>query len=486
MNAMLKALIHHATYCGDKIAFSDEQSDISYQQLLFRVRDVARRLVYLDPHCVALRANNGIDWVVTDLAAMWAGIPIVPVPMFFSEQQTRHLLSESGADVLIGEWHQWHPLFLGQIDSLQVWRLQQPSEQKLLRHTSKVTFTSGSTGKPKGVCLSSQQLVSISTTLAETIAKNVRCDKHLVLLPLSTLLENIAGVYVPILLGATSVVLSGKSVGLTGSSQFDAVQFSLALSQYLPNTMILTPALLLALIEAVQVAPKIAKNLKFVAVGGARVSPSLLEQAHRLGIPAYEGYGLSENASVVSLNTPSKYKSGTSGKPLPHLNVKVSEDGEILVSGNTALGYVNQPFESHWLATGDLGYIDDEGFLVISGRKKNQIISAYGRNISPEWLESEAQAFRELSAMVIVGEGQHTLTAIVESGDIKQVAASLRQFNAAFPDYARIGRVIIAPALRSVPGFYTSNGRPIRLQFEHWARNSAQSEPCHITTQLIE
>ncbi len=486
MNGVLQSLVYHATHSPDSIAFVDDDNEVTYQQLWLQVRETAEQLLEMSPKCIAFRAENSIDWVITDLAAMYAGIPIVPVPMFFTQQQVNHALTESGADVLIGDWQQWHPVLIGEMERLLLWKLPYPSVQELLPNTCKITFTSGSTGQPKGVCLSSDQIAKISRTLADTIATDVTCDKHMVLLPLSTLLENITGIYVPILLGAESVVLSGKSVGLTGSSHFDASQFALVLTQHLPATMVLTPALLMALVGVAKFMPVVTKNLKFVAIGGARVSPQLIELAHHLNIPAYEGYGLSENASVVSLNTPSENKAGTSGKPLSHVNVKIASDGEIWVSGNIALGYVNAPFEQEWLATGDLGHLDDDGFLIISGRKKNQIITAFGRNISPEWIESEAQAFTELLGMVVLGEGDKTLTAVLESQDIEQVTESLRKLNSTLPDYAHIGRVIIAPELRTVSGLYTSNGRPIRAQFEARFGNKSQSESCTITTKFIE
>ncbi|MBO0246669.1 AMP-binding protein, partial [Vibrio sp. Vb0592] len=84
--------------------------------------------------------------------------------------------------------------------------------------------------------------------------------------------------------------------------------------------------------------------LKFVAVGGARVSSQLINTAHALNIPAFEGYGLSEGGSDVCLNTPDTFKAGTCGKPLPHTQIRIAEDGELLVKGNVALGYLNEPF----------------------------------------------------------------------------------------------------------------------------------------------
>ncbi len=494
---IVESLIRHSIETPNKIAFIGGNEEISYQNLLIRVRGLAEYLVEHSPKCIALRAENSLDWVIADLAALYADIPNVPVPLFFTPEQVEHIVTESGADLLLGNWDAWiqntsadvnslDAKMVGEVENLSVWKRIVESEKPLLPHTGKITFTSGSTGHPKGVCLSQNQLSKVSRSLADTIATEAKCEKHLVLLPLSTLLENITGIYVPIILGATSVVLNGAEVGLNGSSNFDPSQFALALAKYLPNSLVLTPALLMALIEVVKAMPILARNLEFVAVGGARVSPQLLEMAHSLGIPAFEGYGLSENASVVSLNTPSAYKAGTSGKPLPHIDVKVSNDGEIYVSGCVALGYIDQLFEQGWYATGDLGHLDEDGFLVINGRKKNQIITAFGRNISPEWVESEAQAFRALHGMVLVGDGEKSLSAITANSNVEEVTAALKQLNQRLPDYARIRTLITAQGLSSLAGFYTSNGRPIRSKFEQWMLSKTEQNDGRIITPINE
>ncbi|EPE2648592.1 AMP-binding protein [Vibrio fluvialis] len=490
MNKILQALVQRAEQTPDATAFTgysertQQMESISYLSLLVRVREAADQLSRLAAHCIALRAENSLDWVIADLAAMQAQIPSVPVPMFFSDAQVAHTLEQSGADVLIGEWHSWQPELLGQIEGLPLWRNEHAHGAHWLPGSSKITFTSGSTGQPKGVCLSDEQLALVSAALADSIATETCCEKHLILLPLSTLLENITGVYVPLLLGATSVVVPGQAVGLSGSSQFNPNQFAVALSQYQPNSLVLTPALLMALIHIVTLNPMLSRSLKFVAVGGARVTPALLQKAQSLGIPAFEGYGLSECASVVSLNTPSAQKPGTSGRVLPHVEVKIAQDGEVLVRGNVALGYIGEPFAQPWLATGDLGELDEQGFLTINGRKKNQIITAYGRNISPEWLESEAQLLPALQSMVVVGEGQSSLTALVDGNQPEIVVQSIHKLNNTLPDYARIGKVVTVAGLKQQPGLFTSNGRPVRQQFENWLATLPENDNKIVTTQL--
>lgn len=489
MNQIITTLIQRAQHTPDDTAFSgsrhglQQQSRLSYSQLLTRVQQAAELLQAWSVNCIALRADNSLDWVIIDLAAMYARIPIVPVPMFFSQAQVEHTLQQSGADLLVGEWLESHGIADDRIEGFDVWRLSSGLPQ-WLPDSSKITFTSGSTGQPKGVCLGQKQLIEVSCALAAAIQADVCCKTHLIMLPLSTLLENITGVYVPILLGANSVVLSGSEVGLSGSSQFDARQFAAALEQYQPNSLVLTPALLMALIQVATLQPALTRSLTFVAVGGARVSAPLLQRAQACGIPAFEGYGLSECASVVSVNTPSHSKPGTSGRVLPHVEVRIADDGEVLVRGNLALGYIGEPFGHSWLATGDLGALDQDGFLIISGRKKNQIITAFGRNVSPEWIESEAQAMPALMGMIVVGEGQYGLTAVLD-GDISDaIMGSMTRLNQHLPDYARITRLVTAPGLKHRAGLFTSNGRPVRQRLEQWLNQLDEQVPGIVFTAV--
>lgn len=344
----------------------------------------------------------------------------------------------------------------------RVGRQEHPSE--ILPGTAKITFTSGSSGTPKGVCLSSEHLDEVTLQLADVIEQQTRVEKHLVMLPLSTLLENVTGIYVPLWLGKTTVVLPGKEVGLVGASHLDAGLFARVLQQQQPHSLVLTPAILQLLLHIVSLSPQLSSSLEFVAVGGARVSASLIDQAENLGIPVYEGYGLSECGSVVSLNTPNHFKAGTSGRALEHLNVRVNESQELEVSGSKALGYLGEPFTEQWLPTGDLAAIDEQGFITILGRRKNILITSFGRNISPEWLESEAQVYPSLAQMLVVGEGQAHLRAWICHPALDAVVEAVTQFNHKLPDYAQIGEVVVLSQWPTHLGWFTANGRPIRQQ----------------------
>jgi len=209
-------------------------------------------------------------------------------------------------------------------------------------------------------------------------------------------------------------------------------------------------------------------SLAFVAVGGSKVSESLLLEAHALGIPAFEGYGLSECASVVSVNVPGDARPGSCGRPLHHLEV-VLEDGEILVRGNAMLGYVGEPasWEGDTVRTGDLGFLDDDGYLFINGRRKNLLISSYGRNINPEWVESELLAQAPLAECVVFGDAQPYCVALLSPRNAdtndRTIQQAIDRCNSSLPDYARIRRWHrLEQPLSACGDLMTENGRPKR------------------------
>lgn len=416
---------------------------IGYEELLQRAERLALALIRHEAKRVALYMDNGIDWIVSDLACQLADLLLVPLPLFFSEEQIQHALASAGIDTVIADRDirtiipNALPLSGGK------YRLHPPSVVPLPDNTQKITFTSGTTGTPKGVCLSSRQQLTLAESLASVI--NIPSPRHLCVLPLSTLLENLAGVYTPLITGGTVIVPPLFEVGISGSSGLAVEQMLSCIDQYQPDSLILVPELLNALVLAANAGWQPPETLQFVAVGGGKVSPERIRAARRFGIPAYEGYGLSENASVVSLNVPNADRVGSVGKPLPHVNVQV-KDNELVVSGNAFLGYIEQPesWGADILHTGDTGYIDNDGFVHVNGRIKNQIISSFGRNISPEWVESELLAGPLLQQAVIVGDNRPYCVALFYPRDPavsdEQIEKWLRNVNQDLPDYARIVR----------------------------------------------
>jgi len=336
-----------------------------------------------------------------------------------------------------------------------------------------LNYTSGTTGQPKGVCLDLATQLAVAGSLVEASASR-DVQRHLCILPLATLLENIAGVYAPLLAGARVELMPMAQIGLTGASGFDLARFLEALQAVQPNSLILLPQLLLALVSAAERKLPVPGSLRFVAVGGGRVSAQLLERADALALPIFEGYGLSECASVVCLNTPEQRRIGSTGKPLGHLQVTLAADGEVLVKGARMLGYLGEPApQGEWLSTGDLGHFE-QGFLVLHGRKKHQFITAYGRNVNPEWVESELVQQLPIAQAWLHGEALPANVAVLvarfPNTPDAQLQAAVDAVNAGLPDYARVHHWLRADAPFSASNeLATSNGRLRRAAlFTHY------------------
>ncbi len=479
MSSLLNQLELYAQSQAEKLAVIGDDKSYTWNELYHTVLDVSQQISKGHYRVIALYADNSPDWVVIDLACQLAKTTLLPLPAFFSKQQLEHAISESGAIAVIHQKNDRissllnlnkHEDFclgfvLTAIDSNQI---------ELPKKTTKITFTSGSTGMPKGVCLSDEQQFRVAQSLLQST--ELLAPRHLSILPFSTLLENIGGIYSPLLAGGSIIALSQTSLGFNGSNGFDLNTLLSVISEYKPESLILLPELLMALIAAISKGWQAPSSLHFIAVGGSKVSVDLLQQARKCGLPVYEGYGLSECASVVSVNSPSNIRLGSVGKVLPHLNVNIEND-EIVVSGNAFLGYVNQPdsWNKDKVYTGDLGYFDDDHFLYINGRRKNLLISSFGRNINPEWLESELLSSGLLQQVVVLGDAKPYCMALVSPRDRETSNETIQTWidsiNSDLPNYARIEKWLrLTEPMTFDDLLITSNGRPIRENIlEHYS-----------------
>lgn len=470
---LFESLRQFAHQTPDKLALRDRQQALSYRELAERVDTLATRLQVAGVQRLALALDNGVPWAVLDLACARAGIVTIPVPGFFSREQQQWLLASSSADALViaptlsplwqAEGSEWQPQ---QLEDYLLLRREVVNPAPLPAGTAKITYTSGTTGQPKGVCLSLAHLEAVCHSLAERVAP-ANIHQHLTLLPLTTLLENLTGLYVPLLTGASTTLPSLQEVGFSGSSQLDPQKLAQLLMRETPHSLVLVPELLRLLCALLGQLPVLADHLRnalrFVAVGGGKVAPALLSRVRALGLPVHEGYGLSECGSVVALNAPDDSRAGCVGRPLPHCQVVIADDGEVLVAGSAMLGYLGEAPLDGLVATGDLGHLDDDGYLCITGRKKNVQITAFGRNFSPEWIEAEAESEPVIARCVIFGDGLPRNVALLQPlpGMEAALPAHIAALNSRLPDYARIIHWFIAP-LTVESGLLTPNGRPRR------------------------
>ena len=465
-DALRSTLVRH----GARPALRGEGEEISYARLLEAIVERRGVLEAVGARRVALALDNGPQWALWDLALLAGGQVCVPLPGFFSPTQQMHVLDSAGIDTLIVDPAAASAtLFAGFVPVAPgILQRTPPQLPALPAGTAKITYTSGSTGQPKGVCLSAAAQLAVAHSVAQ-IGEGGAVERHLGVLPLATLLENIAGLYAGLLAGARVELLPMRTIGFSGGGGFDSARFLQTLHAHRPHSLILLPQMLLALVGAAEQDHALPAGLRFVAVGGGQVSPRLLQRAEALGLPVYEGYGLSECASVVCLNTPSARRIGTVGRPLPHAGVRIGDDGEVQVRGARMLGYLGEapPADAlavdAWLGTGDLGHFDD-GFLVLHGRKKHQFITAYGRNVNPEWVEAELVQQGAIAQAWVHGEARPENLAVLvprraQCSDA-ELEAAVAAANAGLPDYARAHRWLRAEApFTPANGLLTANGR---------------------------
>ena len=447
--------------------------------LLKKISKVSEALLKRkDPKApVGILADNSLEWIAIDLATQEIGVTLIPLPSFFTPSQWLHAIKSSGMqaifcpqeDIVRNLGFIFQNDYVGELklfESMSV--LSGIVDQPNLVEVQKITYTSGTTSEPKGVCLSTDQQWSVAQTIEEAL-RSLEIKMHLNVLPLSVLLENIAGVYTALTCGAENICVPLSEVGLHGSSHFDADACIAAIEKYQAESIILLPQMLQAIVtRSTKQDPRL-KSLKFVAVGGGKTPVALIKTAKSMGMPVYEGYGLSECASVLALNTPEHERIGSVGKVLSNRSIRVSKDGEIEVKNDHLPHYLEKSDEleassDEWLATGDLGHLDDDGFLYLDGRKKNVLITSFGRNISPEWPESLLLGSGLFRQAMVIGDGQAQLGALLVTAkdglSDEVIQAGITSANQALPDYAQIKHWLLADEpFTPINGLATANGR---------------------------
>ena len=492
-NTILQKILAVADTQPTRIAVSDGDQQITYSELCKSLATFRDRLGSLNIQRLGIYLDNSFNWVKSDLAAMGLCIPVIPVPHFFSLSQKLHLVENSEIDALIAPINfdrSWCLRFdqVTVIDqSLAIYR-RTPQGQghrvavssELPNETAKITYTSGSTGMPKGVCLSARLLCDTTHALSQELA-SLDIKTHLSVLPYSTLLENIAGLYLPMSLGARVYCISSEKLGIQASLQVDAQAFAITYQSVQPQSMIVTPQILQLLCHLIMIEAIDVSALKFVAVGGSHCSNLLLKRASDLGLPVYQGYGLSECGSVISLSTPQANHLGAVGKPLGHVDVSCDSYGNITVAGNQFGRYLKDEggFPSE-IKTGDVGEFSASGFLTINGRSNNMIVLSTGRNISPEWVESELTQQNEIAQCMVYGDRSHHLSALIvppaERFNHSAIAQAIKLTNLRLPAYAHVKQWSLVTPFTNDNSLLTSNGKLVRKQILAAHRSATETE----------
>src|ERR1700694_4641841 len=480
MRQLFDSMKRHASEAGGLTAVSDGQGRLSRRELFARVVGLAADLKS-QPRTIGICAPNGLAWVIAQLACAFAGKTVVPLPSFFSPAQLGHVVRDASVEFILAS-EQTKALALQSgvpANAIDVDRTG-AGLPEMIDGFAQIIYTSGSTGQPKGVRHQSGQIACAAAALASATGATAT-DSYLSVLPLPLLLETICSIFIPALLGAYVHFDTGlaEQVG-----RGDATGIAKAFEAHRPTASVLVPQLLkhwVAELQAVdQAAPS---SLRFVAVGGAPVPNQVANVAWSLGIPVHEGYGLSECCSVVTVNPPGERRSGTVGRPLNGLSVSI-DNGEIVVDGPSITdGYLGQdPAHGPW-RTGDLGAIDRDGFVTVHGRKDSLLVTSFGRNVSPEWIETMLLADPRIAFCAVAGHGEPQLTALLipspqgaawfakaTSTEILELVTGLCSDA---PEYAVPRGCVVVSLAEALSNQWLGNGRPIRKNIGKFVQDRA-------------
>lgn len=429
--------------CDDAPALICGDLTISHAALAEHVRRFAGALGLEAGSRVAISAENRLEWVYALYGTWQAGGVAVPVDAQSTAEEVAYILGDCRPAVVVGS-RQREAVLREAIASSGV-----PSRLLLMddydagaaaagsgavdevdpEQTAAILYTSGTTGSPKGVMLSFGNLHSIYDSISVTVPIYRPDDRVLALLPLHHILPLQGTVLMPLFMGATCVFCpSMRSEDILAALQ----QHRVTLMVGVPRLFTLLRDGLLRKIRANAVARvlfRVARavnslgfsrvvfkkvqaafggHLRYMCCGGAAIEESVVADLRVLGFEVLTGYGMTETAPIMSFTRPGAYRAGAAGQVIA-VNEVQSIEGEICVRGaNVMKGYYQRPADTAavirdgWLHTGDLGHLDAEGYLFITGRLKEILVLPNGKKINPEEIEAKLMAWPGLQEVAVL------------------------------------------------------------------------------------
>ncbi len=456
----------------------------SYETFLSQTRRLAAHLqknLGVKPgDRVGLWLKNCPEFIPALFGTLMAGGVVVPINNFLKPDEVSHILGDAEVDILITDAVKKNelPQLLACRPQLKVCQVEDladagtpaeevPNETPASRLNPErcesdlavLIYTSGTTGRPKGAMLSHGNLLANVESCRQVLAA-VEADRFVVLLPMFHSFMLCVGVFLPLLIGGSMVLI--RSVHPAKNVLLEILHHQATILPAIPQFF-----------RSLAGAP-LPKDfpLRVCISGGAPLPAEILREFNEKipAIPLIEGYGLSEASPVVSMNPlAGPWKAGSIGVPIPGVEITVqNEAGEILPAGQTGeicvrganvmLGYWNQPEEtakalrSGWLLTGDIGYGDDDGYFYITDRKKDMLL-VNGINVYPREIEEVIYKFPGVKEAAVIGvpdsrKGEHALAFVsAKEGAQLEERAILQFVREKLADYKVPRRVVLMPAL---------------------------------------
>jgi len=423
---------------------------------------------------VAILSENRPEWTIADFAALALGAVTVPVYSTQTAEQTAYILNDSGARVIVVSTHTQLEKVLAVQNQTPVRQIvvmdavetaHAVHMQRLMVHgpadfdpefdarsrsiqpddLATIIYTSGTTGTPKGAMLTHGNMASNIACSLDGFSMGGKQEVSVSFLPLShvtarhvdfaLMYRGVTLAYCPNISHLTQALLEVRPDIFVGVPRvYEKIRQQVIMKAAgFPKNAIYRWALsvgrahraeILARIQPSALDWKIANRLIFSKVragmgrnaeefisGGAPLGRELAEWYADIGIPIHEGYGLTETSPVIAVNNPRANKLGTVGKPLANVEVRIAEDGEVLVRGPSVFkGYWNRPEETRaafvdgWFKTGDIGDLDSDGYLSITDRKKDLIKTSGGKFIAPQPIENSLKLSPLIGIAVVLGD----------------------------------------------------------------------------------
>jgi len=500
----------------NQVAFQIRQ-DEGYRKLTFQqVADQAKKIQgILASHGVgyqdrvALISENRPEWGISYLAIAGMGAIVVPLDAMLSKNEILPLLNDSGAKSIIlsrkyldytrGTGVEGREIVMEEFDSLQgsVGTITEPK----LEDTAAIVYTSGTTGVPKGVVLSHKNLMSNVITVASLFDLGPG-DNFLSVLPLHHTFETTGGFLGPFNMGCKiTYAESLKSYNILKNMQETGVTVMLGVPllyqlfydgihrEVEEKGLKAVFAILFAIAKffkyviGINIGKKLFKTvhnkfggkIRFLVSGGAPIDPELIKDFDLMGFTILQGYGMTESSPIITCCDLKHNKIGSVGRAIPGVEVKIMGSdpvGEILAFGpNVMRGYykrkelTSRVVINGWLHTGDVGYLDEEGYLFITGRSKDVIVTASGVNVYPEEIEHALNKLPAVKESCVMGgmikegirKGTEQVVAIIvpdqeyfaklgktEDDAIRQeIEKEIQSFNKRVADYKRIAKLVV-------------------------------------------
>jgi long-chain acyl-CoA synthetase len=451
-------------------------ADRSFAELAQTVRDLARGLVAtgIEPgDRVCVLAETRPEWTYAGLAVLAAGGVLVPIYPSSSAEECAWVIGNSGARLIICEDGGQHakvervrdrlPVLAGTVTigdgglSRLAAMGSSDVDADLARRRAAVApddpaqiiYTSGTTGPPKGCVLTHQNWLTLCE-INERTAYVRRDDVVYLFLPLAHVFAQITQ-FACLDAGATLVYFGGDVRRVVP-------ELAEVRPTFLPSVPRIFEKLHTALRDAdsATVRAVFGGRLRMALSGAAPISPDVLEFFAAAGVPVLEGYGMTETTGVGTVNLLDHHRLGTVGVAAPGTRIRLADDGEVLMSGpHVFAGYWHDPVATAevlvdgWLHTGDLGALDADGFLTITGRKKDIIITSGGKNIAPANLENDLRQSRWISHAIVYGDRRPYPVALLTL-DLEEILPWARERGLPMDPAALAGSAAVRELLQEV------------------------------------